>query len=178
MKKTVFGSIIATVVITGSLAFAHCEIPCGIYGDRMRIEQLREHFRTLEKSMKQVVELQKAEDIDYNQLVRWVNNKELHANKVQEIVYQYFMNQRITPVEKGDAEAYEKYVEQLTLLHGMLVHAMKSKQTTDIKHVEELRELVDAFEEAYFEDDEVDDKGKKTGKQDHGHEHGHMPHKR
>jgi len=41
-------------------------------------------------------------------------------------------------------------VKQITLLHGMLVQAMKCKQTTDEAHVEELRSLLDSFEKVYF----------------------------
>ncbi|MFW5893688.1 MAG: superoxide dismutase [Ni] [Verrucomicrobiota bacterium] len=162
--------VIAVLAFAGgmSAALAHCEIPCGIYGDRMRVEQLREHFTTIEKSINKVVELGEAtEDKNFNQLVRWVNNKELHANKVQEIVYQYFMNQRIKPTNKGEDE-YDEYVQQLTLLHRMLVSAMKCKQTTDLQHVKELRQAVDQFEEAYF--DEEDDAHMK---EHHGGEHKH-----
>lgn len=149
-------SLIVVLAFAGgaSTVRAHCEIPCGIYGDRMRVEQLREHFRTIEKSMTKVVELGSAKgDKNANQLVRWVNNKELHANKVQEIVYQYFMNQRIKPVDKGE-DGYEEYVEQLTRLHQMLVSAMKCKQTTDAKHVKDLRKTLDEFADAYFDDED------------------------
>jgi nickel superoxide dismutase len=79
-----------------------------------------------------------------------VNNKDEHAKKIQEIVYQYFMTQRIKPVSADKAEDYEKYTKQLALLHQMLVHAMKSKQTTDFAHVEKLRELLSDFEFTYF----------------------------
>ncbi len=36
-------------------AFAHCEIPCGIYDDEMRIKIINEHIVTVEKSMNQIV---------------------------------------------------------------------------------------------------------------------------
>jgi len=139
----------AGLFMAGSAA-GHCEIPCGIYGDRMRVKMLEEHCQTVEKSMKQVKELQADPSGNANQLVRWVVNKEDHANKIQEIVYQYFMNQRVKPVDEGEGETYERYVKQITLLHGMLVQAMKCKQTTDEAHVEKLRSLLDAFEKAYF----------------------------
>ena len=151
-------ALVACVAIGGATqkAFAHCEIPCGIYGDRMRSQELREHFTTIEKSMKTVTELSQAKgQKNFNQIVRWVNNKELHANKVQEIVYQYFMNQRIKPTKEGE-DGYEEYVEQLTLLHHMLVSAMKCKQTTDLQHVNDLQEALDAFDKAYFQDPEHD----------------------
>ena len=130
-------------------ASAHCEIPCGIYGDSMRVDMLREHFQTVEKSMRQIKEIEKEKTPNSNQLVRWVTNKEAHANEIQEIVYQYFMNQRVKPLAE-DAKDYKKYVTQITLLHRMLVASMKCKQTTDEDHVKELRSLLDSFEKAYF----------------------------
>jgi len=167
MGKSLLFFVFAGVIgLTASVATAHCEIPCGIYGDRMRVKMLREHFKTVEKSMNKIQELQAEDDINYNQLVRWVNNKEDHANKIQEIVYQYFMNQRIKPVEEG-AEGHDEYLSQVELLHKMLVQAMKSKQTTDVEHVENLRSLLTDFEAMYFEEP-----GKSMESRHHGkHEH-------
>lgn len=122
---------------------AHCEIPCGIYGDETRIKLLNEHIATIEKSMNEIVKLSKEKEINYNQLVRWINNKEDHANKLQHIVTQYFMTQRIKP---GQPE----YVKKLTLLHEMLIYAMKSKQTTDLKNTEKLKSLVAEFAKIYL----------------------------
>jgi nickel superoxide dismutase len=77
-------------------------------------------------------------------------NKEDHANKIQEIVTQYFMTQRVKPLAPdADDVAKEKYVKQLTLLHEMLVYAMKAKQTTDTANTDKLRELVHDFSHLY-----------------------------
>ena len=135
-------------------ARAHCEVPCGIYDDQMRIRMIAEHVSTIEKSMEQIVELSKARETNYNQLVRWINNKEAHATEVQHIVSQYFMTQRIKAVDAGDAANHAKYVAQLTLLHQMLVEAMKTKQTLDLQHVERLRSLLKAFSASYFGSEE------------------------
>lgn len=137
-------------VMQGKSSFAHCEIPCGIYGDSLRIEQIAEHIRTIEKSMNKINELSEADDKNYNQLVRWINNKEEHAKKIQDIVSQYFLHQRIKPVDPSNEEAYKKYTTHLTLLHEMLVYTMKSKQTTDLKYIEKMRKTLDKFEDAYF----------------------------
>ena len=126
-----------------ALAVAHCEIPCGIYDDALRVKQIAEHAGTIEKSMKQILELSKGNSINYNQLVRWVTNKEAHANEIQHIVSQYFMTQRIKPDAK-------QYAEKLALLHKMLVYAMKCKQTTDVENVNKLRSSLKAFEVLYF----------------------------
>ena len=35
-------------------SFAHCQIPCGIYDDKMRFTMMAEHVTTIEKSMNQM----------------------------------------------------------------------------------------------------------------------------
>ena len=82
--------------------------------------------------------------------MRWVHNKENHANELQHIVTQYFLTQRLKPVDNGSQEARSAYVEKLTLLHNMLFYAMKTKQTTDVGNVEKLRSLLAEFRAAYF----------------------------
>jgi nickel superoxide dismutase len=139
---------LATGLLAGffsaSMAGAHCEIPCGIYDDPLRINLVAEHANTIEKSMKQIAELQKADQTNHNQLIRWVSNKEAHATEVQHIVSQYFMTQRIKPDQ-------EKYSEKLAVLHKMLIAAMQCKQTADLSHVGTLRSLLKAFETLYFD---------------------------
>jgi nickel superoxide dismutase len=39
---------------------------------------------------------------------------------------------------------------KIAVLHRMLIAAMKCKQTTDLKYVQELRELLKTFEQLYF----------------------------
>jgi len=154
MKKTT--QLFASAIIIGILSLsslqsnAHCEIPCGIYGDSVRITLLYEHITTVEKSMNMINQLSEQENPDYNQLVRWVTNKEEHAKKIQEIVSQYFLHQRVKPTTSDNKEAYKKYLKQLELLHHISVFAMKSKQSTDLGNIETLREKVHAFEHSYF----------------------------
>jgi len=146
MKK-LFLTLLAVLLplsISISTVSAHCEIPCGIYDDQLRIQLIAEHATTIEKSIKQILELSKASPTDYNQLVRWVSNKEDHATETQHIVSQYFMTQRIKPDQ-------EKYAEKLILLHKMLIAAMKCKQTTDLSQVNALRALLKEFELLYFD---------------------------
>lgn len=152
MKKMIVSGIgcLVFLLAVGAVVQAHCEIPCGIYGDEMRVQMLAEHITTVEKSMKQINELSAAENPNYNQLVRWVNNKEMHADEIQEIVTQYFMTQRIKPADPSDKEAQAAYVKKLTLLHKMLIQAMKAKQTTDQGVMVELRKLLDSFSEEYL----------------------------
>jgi len=145
MKKFIFCLLIClfSLSIFISNAAAHCEIPCGIYDDQLRVQLIAEHATTIEKSMNQILELSKANPVNYNQLVRWISNKEDHATKIQHIVTQYFMTQRIKPDQ-------EKYSEKLIVLHKMLIVAMKCKQTTDLSQVNTLRAHLKEFELLYF----------------------------
>lgn len=137
------GLFFSVILFPASHAGAHCEIPCGIYDDLMRIKLIAEDATTIEKSMNMIKDLSAQQPVNYNQLVRWVVNKEEHAKKIQDTVYQYFMTQRIKP----DTKDYEK---KLVVLHKMLVAAMECKQTTDLSHVETLRSLLKQFEKLYF----------------------------
>jgi len=117
---------------------AHCQVPCGIYGDEMRIQLMEEHVSTIEKAMKQI-----NANENQNQTTRWIMNKEQHADELTEIVTYYFMAQRIKP----DAE---QYAEKLQSLHQIMIYSMKAKQTTDTANTEKLKELIHQFEHLYF----------------------------
>lgn len=143
MKKLIPALLVAlsSLIFLVSTAAAHCEIPCGIYDDALRMNLILEHTATIEKSMNKINELEKGGNS--NQLVRWITNKEQHADEVQHIVTQYFMTQRI----KLDSPDYDK---KLGALHKLLVYSMKCKQTTDLANVEKLRAAADEFHKLYF----------------------------
>ena len=149
MKTLKILGLALVLLFSAQQASAHCEIPCGIYNDSLRITLLYEHITTIEKSMNQIIALEKSGE-NANQLTRWVVNKEEHAKKMQEIISQYFLHQRIKPKAAGDA-GRDKYIKQLELMHRLSIYAMKSKQTTDLALISEMQELVHLFEHAYFE---------------------------
>lgn len=148
---------IASLLITAALLAAgasrlgaHCQIPCGIYNDPVRFTLLEEHITTIEKSINQINQLgQQHDHPEYNQLVRWVQNKEDHVAHLTEIVTDYFLAQRVKPADPKDEAATRKYVRQVTLLHQMIIAGMKAKQGTDLKPVADLRALLAQFKEAY-----------------------------
>jgi nickel superoxide dismutase len=149
IARTVFLTLASTALLS-SVAFAHCEVPCGIYADRARIDALYEDAATIEKAMKQIAALSgKTDAQSVNQCVRWVQTKEEHAKKVQHTTWQYFMTQRVK-LPKDDAAKQKKGVEQLVALHGMLKAAMKCKQTVDPANAKALRAAIDAFSATYF----------------------------
>jgi nickel superoxide dismutase len=153
-KPTQLLSIVLFLSVISSSLLAHCQVPCGIYGDKMRFDMLSEHITTIEKSMNQINELSGDAAKNMNQLVRWVNNKDNHADEFTEIVTYYFLAQRIKVTEKNDA-AFADYQSKVTTLHQMMVYSMKCKQTTDLENVNKLKALVDEFEGMYFSEEDL-----------------------
>ena len=151
MKKIILTILAGVMMSMMSLKVgAHCQLPCGIYDDSLQVAFLYEHIRTIEKSMNMIVELSDDGVKNYNQIVRWVNNKDMHASEIQEIVAYYFMTQRISPNDPSNTTSYARYTYELQLLHRMQVLAMKCKQTTDLEFVKSLRGVLHKFEHSYF----------------------------
>ncbi len=142
--------IAAAFLVASSTAHSHCQIPCGIYDDELRVELIEEHITTIEKSMVQIQSLSKESTVNFNQIVRWVDNKEHHAQEIQDIVTAYFLAQRIKVPEARTGEAWNSYIDRLAILHQIQVAAMKAKQTADPSQIATLRALVQSFRKAYF----------------------------
>ncbi len=131
-------------------ALGHCQIPCGVYDDTARLKTLAEHIVTIEKSMRLITEPSARPAENANQIVRWVMNKEAHADEFAEIVTRYFLQQRIKPADPADKKASADYIVKLVLCHKMLIASMKAKQTTDLAQAAELKSLLAEFEKAYL----------------------------
>lgn len=126
----------------------HCEVPCGIYADQRRFEEMLEDTDTIAKAIASVegirvdMQTQPLSAKSLNQLVRWVNTKESHATNIQHIASQYFLTQRI----KADSERYEA---QLKAAHAVIVSSMKCKQDADPATAETLRAAILDLYRAY-----------------------------
>ena len=60
------------------------KVPCGIFADQHRFEQMLEDQSTIEKASRLINELSGNNDaLSVNQLSRWVATKEDHANAIQ-----------------------------------------------------------------------------------------------
>lgn len=147
MKKMLSAIAATTAAITfmPQHVQAHCEIPCGIYDDHGVLGSIVLDAQTIEKSMTQIVELSKDAAKNQNQIVRWVNNKDEHATKVQKTIAKYFLTQRIKPVAKEKEAEYKVYQAKLEIMHKILVAAMKAKQTTDVKYAQEIVTQLKAY---------------------------------
>lgn len=87
-----------------SWASAHCQVPCGIYDDHTRVQQMLEDAATVEKATTMMAELAGNSGAEsQNQTVRRMMNKEFHAQKAIKIISDYFLTQRVKPSQKDYA---------------------------------------------------------------------------
>ena len=148
--KRIYQKLFLSFFLLQGFVFAHCQVPCGIYNDAVRIIQIREDFSTIQKAMDKINALSRQQDAtSMNQMTRWILTKDEHASKIQKVVSDYFLTQRIKEKPKGPD--YVLYVNQTTTLHQLLVAAMKCKQTVDPKHVVHGLDLIESFIDLYFD---------------------------
>lgn len=135
--------IVSGAGLLAQQAFAHCQIPCGIYDDHARVAAMLEDAATVEKSVKLINELAgKSDAQSQNQLVRWVVNKENHAQKIISSISDYFLTQRVKASQ-------DDYVERLKKHHAVIVAAMKAKQNSDMDTVTALKAAIEALAPYY-----------------------------
>lgn len=138
--KSLLALGLAAISFVPALAAAHCQIPCGIYDDHARIHEMREHVLTIDKSVRLINELTaKSDPQSLNQKVRWIQNKEAHAEKIIRIVSDYFLVQKIKPDAKN-------YVDALKAHHAVMKAAMVAKQKASPNAVKSLRQKIDVLE--------------------------------
>ena len=77
-----------------------------------------------------------------NQMVRWVTNKEEHAQKIISTISDYFLTQR---VKASQAD----YTARLVKHHTVIVAAMKAKQNAEAKYAKDLKAAIQALT-AYY----------------------------
>ena len=137
-------AIAGSTVVTPQ-AWGHCQIPCGIYDDHARIKAILEDAATVEKSVRLISELSgKTDAQSQNQLVRWVMNKEKHAQNIISTISDYFLTQRVKPSQQD-------YTERLRNHHAVIVAAMKAKQSADGKVADDLRKSIEILAAYYPE---------------------------
>ncbi|WP_300462234.1 superoxide dismutase, Ni [Desulfobacula sp.] len=151
MKKVWFKKMLVSVLAVWGLtiafflttASAHCQIPCGIYNDAARVDQMLEDTATVLKSCKLIATLSgKTDAQSQNQLVRWVMNKEVHAQRVIATISDYFLTQRVKTSQTD-------YVERLKKHHAVIVAAMAAKQNADEKYALALQKTLEALAPYY-----------------------------
>ena len=144
LKKSLFGFFILFSGFSNTV-LAHCQVPCGIYDDHARVKAMLEDVATIKKAIDQMVELSgKADGHSKNQFVRWVMNKEQHAENIISTISDYFLTQRVKTSQKD-------YLKRLEAHHKVMVMAMKAKQQASSKVIKPLQDSIMALISYYPE---------------------------
>ncbi|MDE1851362.1 MAG: superoxide dismutase, Ni [Candidatus Micrarchaeota archaeon] len=136
-------------------AYAHCDIPCGIYDPHMA--QLSAHtvIRMIDLASALPTDPSKITAEDREKFVRYVHVKEEHAATVKDEV-------RIIWGDYFKPEHIKAHPELHELVWNIMKGGSKAKQTLDIKAAEELLENVQRFAEIFWETKNVKTKRAKS----------------
>jgi len=135
---------LAILFAATSTAYAHCQVPCGIYDETARFTQMREDTTTIAKATKLINELSGKTDANsIQQLVRWTMTKEEHASRIITTVAEYFLTQKVKQADSKNAKAYKAYINQLTSCHLVMRTAMGAKQKAESKAVDALKSAIE-----------------------------------
>lgn len=148
LRATIAASTTLLVLAAASgEARAHCQIPCGIYDDHARVHAMREDVTTITKSLKELAALAgKTDAQSLNQAVRWVVNKDHHAERIIRTISDYFLTQKLPPPPANEKKAWGAYLEKLARHHAVMVAAMKCKQSGKLDAVKPLEKALDGIE--------------------------------
>ena len=113
-------------------AYAHCDIPCGIYETDTMMHSAETCRRMIQK-IEGLVELDSIEK--HNSLIRSVMNKEKHAQKVKREIY-------ILWSDYFKPEHLEKYPDLHERLWRVAKQASVVKQTVSMEETEKLVTMV------------------------------------
>jgi len=126
-------------------AYGHCQIPCGIYDDYLKLQTMLQDADTVIKSVEEIQTLAGETDPQSSQqLVRWFTNKENHAESIISAICDYYLTQRVNASQ-------EDYRERLVKHHTVIVAAMKAKQQADAETAEALKTAIEALSSYYPE---------------------------
>lgn len=173
--STALGCLTLSLLALGTVkrANAHCEVPCGVYDDHARIVAILEDTTTIGRAVEKITGLAGKTDVQsLNQITRWVSTKEEHATRIQHVVAQYFLTQRVKAAEPG-SDGYHAYLQQLAEHHAVMVAAMKAKQSATPASVDALRAAIEVIA-PYYPAPAAQPATAPAG--DHGHDHGEHGH--
>jgi ubiquitin-small subunit ribosomal protein S27Ae len=139
----------STLHLVLRLRGGHCQVPCGIFDDPMKMQELKQHSATIRKAMTSMAELKATsltELVHGNQMIRWVMTKEDHCDKIITDVAHYCLCQRVKPEVFATPN---DYVEALKAHHYVMQAAMKCKQQVDTSFCDALDHALEDMAKMY-----------------------------
>mmetsp|Transcript_26877 Transcript_26877/g.61852 ORF Transcript_26877/g.61852 Transcript_26877/m.61852 type:complete len:217 (+) Transcript_26877:393-1043(+) len=140
----------STLHLVLRLRGGHCQVPCGIFDDPAMVAEVKQHAATIRKAMVQSKDLHSEGSLQsMNQVIRWINTKEDHCNKIISTISDYCLCQRV----KKDVFASDSdYCDALKAHHAVMQCAMKAKQTMDPAGCDALDHAIGDFAKMYIKE--------------------------
>lgn len=134
----------------------------GEEADRMQFQELENHLKGLDQSIRQIQQLSNQPEQNAVDIARWAGLRDEHARGIEDIVAGYFLAQRTLPptllqpgherkapqaqdqpAQQGEQQQMQQaYQDQLQTAHEILAHLHLAKVTSDPKHVQHVRQFV------------------------------------
>lgn len=127
----------------------HCQVPCGIFDDPAIVQEMQQACTTIRKAMTESKILHatmNVEPLAMNQIVRWIQTKEEHCNKIISLVSEYMLCQR---VKRVNFATENEYMQALKLHHQVMQSAMKAKQSLHESDMDKLEQDVAQLAKLY-----------------------------
>ena len=127
----------------------HCQVPCGIFDDPAMVSEIKQACATIRKAISESANLHpqfRSGPLAINQMVRWINTKEEHCDKIISIVSEYCLCQR---VKSANFNSEADYLQALKVHHIVMQAAMKAKQSMDEGACKDLEHAVDDLAKMY-----------------------------
>ena len=139
MFKYIIVACVTLAAVSIAVINAHCQTPCGLLNDDIQFAQISQEAETISRACVLILQTQ-TDANNLNQAIRAINTKDSSADNLMGILTNYFLAQRIEPVEpEGDKQAYERYVRQLILINKLSRAAVACKQDSDPAKADELK---------------------------------------
>lgn len=118
---------------------AHCDVPCGIYDTT----PAQIYALSVLRFCKQATELDDSQE-HQAKLVRLVNEKEIHAEKVKQEI-------RVIWGDYFKGDLLTKYADIHEQAHNIMLAGSACKQTLSVENAEKLVDLVNKFAETFWD---------------------------
>lgn len=131
------------VTLGASQLWAHCQVPCGIFDDYIKLQTMIQDADTIHKAAAEMQKLAgKSDAQSTQQFIRWANNKESHAQSIIEAISDYYLTQRVKT-------SMDDYNDRLLKHHAVMIAAMKAKQSSGTEAADTLKASLAALEPFY-----------------------------
>lgn len=144
--------LIPAMILNSGLVFPACETACSdIADDEAAFARIEENIQAIEAETAYILEWQADPVTNTNPIALSVGRRIQNADKIREVLTDYFLYQRIMPTAENRGSDVEKYRQRLALIHSLLNALIQTKDSYDPNVTVNLRSKLDEFKNFYYQ---------------------------